>query len=57
MDFCRSDEFGHRGRLFLAQWGTLAPPNTIRPEALKRELQVAVSRREERTLGAVHEES
>ena len=42
MDFCRSDEFGHRGRLFLAQWGTLAPLNTLRPEALTRGFQVAV---------------
>jgi hypothetical protein len=32
MDFCRSDEFGHRGELFLCQWGTLAPLNSLRPE-------------------------
>lgn len=34
MDFCRSDAFGHRGQLFLAQWGTLAPLNSPRPEDL-----------------------
>ena len=42
MDFCKSDHFGHRGKLFLAQWGTLAPLNTLRPEALKRGFQVAL---------------
>ncbi|SEG94337.1 Glucose/arabinose dehydrogenase, beta-propeller fold [Thermomonospora echinospora] len=34
MDFCRSDEFGHRGLLFQCQWGTLAPLNSPRPEDL-----------------------
>ena len=42
MDFCKSDCFGHRGKLFLTQWGTLAPLNSIRPEALKRGFQVAL---------------
>ncbi len=42
MDFCKSDNFGHRGKLFLTQWGTLAPLNSIRPEALKRGFQVAL---------------
>jgi glucose/arabinose dehydrogenase len=34
MDFCRSDTFGHRGELFVAQWGTLAPLNSPREEDL-----------------------
>jgi len=42
MDFCKLDAFGHRGKLFLTQWGTLAPLNTLRPEALKRGFQVAL---------------
>jgi glucose/arabinose dehydrogenase len=42
MDFSRSDIFGHRGKLFLTQWGTLAPLNTTRPEAFKRGFQVAL---------------
>ena len=42
MDFSRSDAFGHRGKLFLTQWGTLAPMNTLRGEALKRGFQVAL---------------
>ncbi len=41
MDFSRSDEFGHRGELFLAQFGTYAPLNTNREEALNRGFQVA----------------
>ena len=41
MDFCRSDAFGHRGDLFLAQFGTYAPLNTSREEALNRGFQVA----------------
>ena len=42
MDFSRSDFFGNRGKLFLTQYGTYAPLNTIRPEALKRGFQVAL---------------
>jgi hypothetical protein len=34
MDFCRSDEFGHRGKLFLSEFGTYAPLNTPDPTAL-----------------------
>lgn len=30
MDLSKSDSFGHRGKLFLTQWGTLAPLNSIR---------------------------
>ena len=41
MDFCRSAAFGHRGDLFLAQFGTYAPLNTTRGEALNRGFQVA----------------
>ncbi|MCP8968394.1 PQQ-dependent sugar dehydrogenase [Ectobacillus ponti] len=28
MDFCRSDFFGHRGELFVTEWGTYAPLNS-----------------------------
>lgn len=31
MDFCRSDAFGHRGELFLCQYGTYWPLNSMRP--------------------------
>lgn len=34
MDFSTSDEFGHKGELFACEWGTMAPLNTNRPEAL-----------------------
>jgi glucose/arabinose dehydrogenase len=34
MDACRSDSFGRRGSLFVAEWGTLAPLNSPRPEDL-----------------------
>jgi glucose/arabinose dehydrogenase len=36
MDFCRTDAFGpgHRGKLFLAEFGTYAPLNSPRPEQL-----------------------
>jgi glucose/arabinose dehydrogenase len=40
MDFCRSDEFGYCGELFLAQWGTYAPLNSARPEDLNRGCQI-----------------
>jgi len=36
MDFCRSDEFGNRGELFLTEFGTYAPLNTPDSEALHR---------------------
>ncbi|QEH38446.1 hypothetical protein OJF2_70490 [Aquisphaera giovannonii] len=36
MDFCRSDAFGHRGHVFLSQFGTYAPLNTPDPAALDR---------------------
>ena len=35
MDFSTSDEFGHKGELFACEWGTMAPLNTNRPEALE----------------------
>ncbi|MGD9673413.1 MAG: sorbosone dehydrogenase family protein [Candidatus Nitrosocosmicus sp.] len=31
MDFCRSDEFGYRGQLFMCQFGTFYPLNSLRP--------------------------
>jgi glucose/arabinose dehydrogenase len=34
MDFCRSNEFGYRGRLFQCMWGTLAPLNSPHREDL-----------------------
>ena len=40
MDFCRSDAFGHRGDLFACEWGTLAPLNTPRAEALTHGFKV-----------------
>ncbi|WP_219417395.1 PQQ-dependent sugar dehydrogenase [Pseudonocardia nigra] len=40
MDFCRSDEFGHRGRLFACEWGTLAPMNSPRSEDLEHGFKV-----------------
>ncbi|HEX8200639.1 MAG TPA: hypothetical protein VF590_09140 [Isosphaeraceae bacterium] len=40
LDVCRSDAFGHRGELFLCRFGTYAPLNTIRPEALNRGFDV-----------------
>lgn len=36
MEFCHSDAFGHRGSLFLAQFGTYALLNTPDPAALER---------------------
>lgn len=36
MDFCRSDAFGHRGQMFLCQFGTYYPLNTVRPESRDR---------------------
>lgn len=40
MDFSRSDEFGYRGQLFACEWGTMAPFNTNRPEALDHGFKV-----------------
>ncbi len=40
MDFCRSDAFGYRGDLFACEWGTLAPLNTPRAEALTHGFKV-----------------
>jgi hypothetical protein len=40
MDFCRSDDFGHRGRLFACEWGTLAPMNSPRPGDLQNGFKV-----------------
>lgn len=41
MDFCSSDVFGRRGRLFVCEWGTLAPMNSPRPEDLDHGFKVA----------------
>lgn len=41
MDFCRSDGFGHRGQLFLCQFGTFYPLNTLREEHLSNGFNVA----------------
>lgn len=40
MDCCRSDAFGHRGELFVCEWGTLAPLNTPRAEELTHGFKV-----------------
>ncbi|WP_347156659.1 PQQ-dependent sugar dehydrogenase [Pontibacter chitinilyticus] len=40
MDFSRSDAFGHKGELFVAEWGTLAPLNSPRPEDLSHGFRV-----------------
>ena len=32
LDYCRYDAFGHRGELFLCQFGTYWPLNSMRPE-------------------------
>lgn len=40
MDFSRSDFFGHRGELFVAEWGTMAPMNSPHPEDLDHGFRV-----------------
>ncbi|MDQ4141520.1 MAG: hypothetical protein M3142_13505 [Bacteroidota bacterium] len=40
MDFCRSDYFGHRGELFVAEWGTLALLNSPRQQDLTHGFRV-----------------
>ncbi|GAB3162908.1 PQQ-dependent sugar dehydrogenase [Telluribacter humicola] len=40
MDFSRSDFFGHRGELFVTEWGTLAPLNSPREEDLDHGFRV-----------------
>lgn len=40
MDFCNSDHFGFKGELFACEWGTLAPINTPRAEALTHGFKV-----------------
>jgi glucose/arabinose dehydrogenase len=40
LDACRTDAFGRRGRLFAAEWGTLAPLNSPRPEDLDHGFRV-----------------
>ena len=40
MDFCPSDAFGHKGDLFVCEWGTMAPLNTPRQEAMTRGFKV-----------------
>jgi len=40
MDFCKSDAFGHRGKLFVTEWGTLAPLNSPRKKDLDNGFKV-----------------
>lgn len=40
MDVCRSEAFGHRGKLFACEWGTLAPLNSPRPQDLENGFRV-----------------
>ncbi|WP_205500741.1 PQQ-dependent sugar dehydrogenase [Rufibacter psychrotolerans] len=40
MDFSRSEAFGYKGELFVAEWGTLAPLNSPRPEDLDHGFRV-----------------
>lgn len=40
MDFCKTDAFGYRGKLFACEWGTLAPLNSPRPKALHNGFRV-----------------
>ncbi|MCC9136977.1 PQQ-dependent sugar dehydrogenase [Pontibacter silvestris] len=40
MDFSRSDAFGYKGELFVAEWGALAPLNSPRPEDLDHGFRV-----------------
>ncbi|AHM60701.1 NHL repeat containing protein [Flammeovirgaceae bacterium 311] len=40
MDFSKSDFFGHRGELFVAEWGSMAPLNSPRPEDLNHGFRV-----------------
>ncbi len=40
MDFCRSEAFGFKDELFACEWGTLAPLNTPRKEALTHGFKV-----------------
>jgi len=40
LDSSRSDAFGHRGKLFVCEWGTLAPLNSPRPEDLEHGFKV-----------------
>lgn len=40
LDFCKSDAFGHRGELFVCQFGTYAPLNSNREEHVGQGFQV-----------------
>ena len=40
MDFSKSDAFGYKGELFVAEWGTLAPLNSPRTEDLDHGFRV-----------------
>ncbi|QOR64734.1 hypothetical protein IM538_12775 [Cytobacillus suaedae] len=40
MDFCRSDTFGHRGELFVTEWGTYAPLNSPHQKDLNNGFQL-----------------
>lgn len=40
MDFCHSSDFGHNGKLFACEWGTLSPLNSPRDEDLHNGFRV-----------------
>lgn len=40
MDFSRSEAFGHKGELFVAEWGSLAPLNSPKSEDLEHGFRV-----------------
>jgi glucose/arabinose dehydrogenase len=40
MDFCRTEAFGRPGRLFVSEWGTLAPMNSPDPDDLRNGFKV-----------------
>ncbi|WP_241535908.1 PQQ-dependent sugar dehydrogenase [Indiicoccus explosivorum] len=40
MDFCTSGQFGHKGKLFACEWGTMAPFNSPREEDLSHGFRV-----------------
>ncbi|WP_366163517.1 hypothetical protein ABXS71_10935 [Bacillus infantis] len=42
MEFCTSDFFGHRGKLFVTEWGTYAPLNTPHEKDLNNGFRVAM---------------
>jgi glucose/arabinose dehydrogenase len=40
MDFCQSDNFGHKGKLFVTEWGTYAPLNSPHEKDLDNGFQI-----------------